>query len=172
MERNLQGQFVKGTNGTTFEGFGVWPDAKGYPCIWVDGKSIKLHVLVWERINGPKPRGCDVHHKDLDKGNYSLDNLQLLGHSTHQKIHAGWVMVDGEWIAKPCTRCGKVLPLSEFYPRKGYTPSALCKTCHNIVITERHNENPEALRKYKHDYYLRKTEGLVIKRRCQNAPTV
>ena len=156
MERNQLGQFVKGTNGNTFEGFGIWYDTKGYPCIWIDGKNIRLHVYVWERVNGSKPKGHSVHHKDFDKLNYSIENLELLSHSDHFKVHAGWIKVDGEWSAKPCTRCGVVKPLSEFYLRKGYTPSALCKPCANIVTVARNKTIPEKRRIYNQRWYAKR----------------
>lgn len=170
MKRDITtGRYVKRETGEVFENFGVWHDHKGYAIICVDGKDIKLHVFVWERAHGPKPKGYVIHHKDMNKGNYSLDNLILVHESWHRRLHAGWTWDDngfGKWVAKPCNRCGKVLPLSDFYERRGYTPCALCKPCHNIVISERRaNLNLEAYRQYKHSYYLRKTEGKVKTRR-------
>lgn len=161
MRRNLKGQYVKGSNGNTYEGFGVWYDRKGYPTIWIGGKSVKVHVYAWERINGAKPAGCVLHHKDYNKANYFLDNLELMSESDHRRLHAGWVRKNGEWVAKPCNRCLLVLPLSGFYPRKGYTPSALCKSCHNAEIKKRNSdpERKEKLKQYKHDYHLRKKEA-------------
>ena len=131
MERNKKGQFIKGTNGDTFEGFGVWYDKKGYPCIWINNKSIKLHVYIWELENGEKPRGYDIHHKDYDKKNYSLGNLELLSYSDHRKVHAGWRRnALGAWVAKPCGCCKKTLTLDKFYERKtAGTPSGQCKKC-------------------------------------------
>jgi len=138
MQRNARGQFIQNPNGEKFEGFGVFSDSKGYRCIWIDGKSIKLHVLLWERINGTKPPGFVLHHRDFDKANYAVSNLELLSESAHRRIHAGWVRNEqGEWAAKPCNACGEVFPLDRFYPRKGYTPSALCRTCHNAAILRR-----------------------------------
>jgi len=158
MERNQKGQFIKGTNGNTFEGFGIWHDFKGYPCIWIDGKSIKIHVYIWEREFGNKPKGYILHHKDFDRRNYNLDNLELMSESDHRKLHAGWIRENGLWIKKPCNRCGNILPLVNFYPRKGYTPSALCKDCHNTVVSSRNKANPEKRRLYNQRWYARKKE--------------
>ncbi len=158
MKRNTRGQFIKGTNGTLFEGFGVWQDSKGYPCIWVDGKSIRIHVLVWERENGKKPKGFEIHHKDFNRVNYTIGNFELLSTSDHRKVHAGWLKGNGVWTFKPCNACNRILPLGEFYPRTGHTPTALCKPCHNEVI-KRRQSTPEIqvrLKEYKHDYYERK----------------
>ncbi|MCH8329101.1 MAG: HNH endonuclease, partial [Nanoarchaeota archaeon] len=117
---------VKGTNGNTYEGFGIWYDRKGYPIIWINNKSVKLHVYVWERANGEKPKNHEIHHKDFDKKNYSLDNLELLTISDQGKVHAKWIRKDGKLILKPCKECKKLLPLDKFYPRKALTPSNCC----------------------------------------------
>jgi len=117
-----------------FEGYAVFCDQKGYPCIWFGGKSVKVHLILWERINGPRPKGYVVHHRDFDKGNYALVNLELLSESDHRRIHAGWVRRDGEWAEKPCTGCGAMLPLGAYYQRKGYTPAPRCKPCCGVYI--------------------------------------
>ena len=54
-------------DGNTYEGFGIWYDKKGYPCICLCGKDIKLHIYICERVNGEKPKGFDIHNKDFDK---------------------------------------------------------------------------------------------------------
>ena len=97
MKRNKKGQFIKGTNGETYQGFGIWYDTFGYPTVWLNNKSIKLHVYIWEQVNGEKPNGYDIHHKDFNKKNYKLDNLSLETYSDHRKIHAGWVRENGNW---------------------------------------------------------------------------
>lgn len=38
----------------------------------------RLHRVVWEAFNGPIPKGMQVDHKDGNKKNNRLDNLQLL----------------------------------------------------------------------------------------------
>jgi len=137
------------------DGFSVWTEPKGYKAIWINGKSIKAHIYVWEKHNGPKPKGYDIHHIDEDKANYSIDNLELLSKSDHQKVHAGWVRELGVWVAKPCNKCCSVKPLSEFYPRKGYEPTALCKPCHCEQTHEWAKKNRIKRRKIALDYYYR-----------------
>ena len=141
--------------GVRFEREG-WTDHKGYRCVCINGKEYKVHVLVWESANGPKPKGYEIHHKDLDKSNYDISNLELLKLSDHRRIHAGWIRNNGIWIAKPCNRCEKTLPLGDFYyvnTRK--IESALCRKCHNEVIAERNvsPENQQKLKVYKREYY-------------------
>lgn len=157
MERNEKGQFIRGTNGNTFEGFGIWYDKKGYPLIWINNKAIKLHVYIWERINGEKPKGYDLHHIDFDKGNYKYENLELLSYSDHRKLHAGWIRNDKkEWILKPCKDCKKLLPLDKFYQRKGLTPSNRCIKCSSVYFKNRNTEEYKKKRKiYMKKYYER-----------------
>lgn len=156
MKINLKEQFIINPKDNRYKGFKVWYDNKGYPNIWLDGKNIRLHVYIWECVNGSKPKGHDIHHIDFNNKNYLLTNLELLSRSDHYKIHAGWIKENGEWVKKPCNKCGRILPLNMFYPRKGYTPCALCKKCHNEEITRRNNkpERKIKVKAYKHEWYM------------------
>lgn len=51
------------------------------------GGRIYLHREVWEQANGPIPDGREVHHKNGDKTNNSLDNLEMLSESEHGTRH-------------------------------------------------------------------------------------
>ena len=134
-----------------------WTDHKGYKCVCINGREYKVHVLVWESANGPKPKGNEIHHKDLDKSNYELSNLESLTPSDHRRIHAGWIRNNREWSHKPCNRCIEILPLSEFYyvnTRK--IASAMCKKCHNEVMSEKiknnNAEQKQRLKVYKREW--------------------
>lgn len=51
----------------------------------------RLHVCVWEYYNGTVPKGYHVHHKDFDKSNNEIDNLELMTAKEHLKLHgASW----------------------------------------------------------------------------------
>ena len=159
---------MKDINGNTYEGFRVWCDKKYYPRICIDAKSIKLHVYIWEKANGQKPKNHELHHKDFNKKNYSLNNLELLTLSDHRKVHAGWVRGNGKWILKPCHDCKKLLPLSEFYKRKGLTPSSYCIPCNGIRDKKKLIENPEYREKkrlYVKKYYYENRAEMLRKQR-------
>ena len=47
----------------------------------------RLHVYVWEHFNGKIPRGCEIHHKDFDKSNNEIGNLQMLTKKDHAILH-------------------------------------------------------------------------------------
>ena len=94
--------------------------------------------------------------RDRDKSNYRIENLELLSKGDHAKVHAGWVRDDSGWIAKLCTGCLLTLPLNQFYPRKGHTPSAMCRPCTNresVAAIHANTERQERRRKYQHDWY-------------------
>lgn len=153
-----RGRFLPRQDGLQFEGRAIYHDRKRYACIWLNGRDVKLHILVWERANGPKPAGHEIHHRDHDKSNFDLSNLELLTCSDHQRLHAGWVRgEDGQWAAKPCTACLEILPLTEFYPRKGYTPSARCKACHCAATKAWGEKNPEKRREISRSWWERRT---------------
>lgn len=157
MKRDNKGRFIKGTNGDTFEGYGKWYDKFGYPSIWIDNKNVMVHVFVWERANGERPKGYHIHHIDGNKSNYSLDNLICISPSDHQKIHAGWLKDEnGQWCSKPCKNCKLNLKLDLFYQRKGLTPSNICIKCSSILAKEKllnDNEFREKRKEYLKKYY-------------------
>ena len=46
-----------------------------------------IHKVIWSYYNGAVAEGCVVHHKDFDKNNNDLSNLQLLTLSEYAKVH-------------------------------------------------------------------------------------
>lgn len=48
----------------------------------------RLHRVVWEYFNGPIPKGYQVHHKDGNRHNNDIANLDLLKDEEHYKHHA------------------------------------------------------------------------------------
>jgi hypothetical protein len=53
----------------------------------INGKRIRLHRYVWMKHNGPIPNGFEVHHKDKNRLNNAIDNLDLIPGKVHQKVH-------------------------------------------------------------------------------------
>lgn len=50
--------------------------------------GVRLHRLIWQDGNKAEiPKGMHIHHKDGDRANNSLNNLQLITASEHARIH-------------------------------------------------------------------------------------
>ena len=47
-----------------------------------------LHRLIYEEAHGKIPNGYHVHHKDGNKLNNSIDNLELLEKREHHSLHS------------------------------------------------------------------------------------
>ncbi len=162
----MKGQFVRRKTGELYGVFGIWYDRKGYACICVAGKDVKLHRYIWEQKNGAIPKGYQLHHIDGNKKNYHIENLLLVTQSDHLKIHAGWIKKGDKWVAKPCKDCKQLLPLDSFYPRKGLTPSNRCRKCSATYFKSRNTPRYKAHRKiYMSKYYKKNKIALLFKQR-------
>lgn len=82
----------------------------GYPCIYlpkhemsVNAGWIYLHRLIMsEYLGRPLEPNEIVHHKDEDRWNWSIDNLELTNHSDHGKHH------QRELEEIPCDYCNEI----------------------------------------------------------------
>jgi hypothetical protein len=64
-------------------------DAKGYVRIWDDGQKryIKEHHKVWIEFYGKIPKGYIIHHKDGNKENNNINNLECMLKKEHDKLN-------------------------------------------------------------------------------------
>lgn len=62
-------------------------------------KSTCVSVLVAKSFFGPRPKGYEVHHKDLNPLNNNIENLEYLIRSSHRTLHHP--------IENRCLVCGK-----------------------------------------------------------------
>lgn len=56
---------------------------------WISSNcpKIRAHRWVWINKHGKIPNGYHIHHKDNDKSNNSIDNLELIEGSIHLSLH-------------------------------------------------------------------------------------
>ena len=67
--KNNFGYWIGGTTGSK----------KGYGC---------LHRAVWAYYNGEIPKKMHIHHKDGNKSNNEIENLELIDPKSHAKLHS------------------------------------------------------------------------------------
>lgn len=47
----------------------------------------RMHRYVWEKHYGSIPDGYEIHHKDFNKSNNNIENLELIKKERHASIH-------------------------------------------------------------------------------------
>lgn len=108
------------------------PTKKGYLRFTKDesGRLRMEHCVVWEKHYGKIPAGMQIHHKDGNKLNNEISNLQLVTPLEHKRLHSGCKIVDGEWY-KPCSVCGeyKKCDKENWYFSNGWITGRICKKC-------------------------------------------
>ena len=129
--------FSNGPNHPRWKG-GRYLDGAGYVYIHVNGMYVYEHRHVMRSFLGRALRiGEHVHHKNGIKTDNSINNLELLSNSDHQKLHATLI----GWSKKYdcCVSCGTVgVP---------HHSLGLCKNCYGF----RYNEKRKAQRHAKED---------------------
>ena len=95
-----------------------------------DGRLRFEHCIVWENYNGKIPLGMQIHHKDFNKENNEIANLQLVTPLEHKRLHTGCILVKGEW-EKPCKVCGEYKKCTKdfWYFSRGWINGKICKKC-------------------------------------------
>lgn len=122
-----------------------------YKKVKINGKCYQEHNLIWEEAYGPIPEGSEVHHKDGDKANNALENLELRDRTSHRREHSEnyFEQPDGTWL-KRCTDCGEVKELSAFHRRRGRAEDSVqnkCKSCANAYARKRYAEREDVRKK-------------------------
>ncbi len=84
-------------NGKAAAAYGTGRSASGhngYVRIWCPGHPLAMkdgyvyeHRYVWHDHYGDVPPGFEVHHKDLDRANNDISNLELLSEDEHLAEH-------------------------------------------------------------------------------------
>lgn len=71
-----------------------------YPAVAIHRHKLHIHRLIMAYLNNGLPRSTYVNHKDENKLNSSVDNLELLDASTHQRLTNLGRKQTKEWVAK------------------------------------------------------------------------
>jgi len=97
----------------------------------------RQHRLAWERANGPLPPGAAIHHKDGDKQNNDIQNLELVGFADHAERH--WRQ---RWSGrKPeCSNVEHLRAQAGDKPNAGVTPEQVAEIRRRIAGGERQQD--------------------------------
>lgn len=111
---------------------------KPYKHVLHNGTSTGEHRAVWERAHGPIPAGYVVHHKNGNKRDNSLENLELLIHEQHSRHHN-----DRYARTKACENCGREY---EPAPTKRKRSKSCSQECRNTLIARSRlgSKNPQS----------------------------
>jgi hypothetical protein len=85
MMGGVETQFKKGQNPHNTKPIGYRSTRDGYTVEKTANGFKLVHVLMWEAINGPVPKGFFVVFKDRNKANIALDNLELIDRHEHMR---------------------------------------------------------------------------------------
>ena len=79
--------------GTNFKPYQYYDNKKftlrpsGYYALTIDDRML-MHRYVWEKEIGKIPDGYDIHHKNNDRSDNSIDNLECLLKAEHTKLYS------------------------------------------------------------------------------------
>ena len=86
--------------------------------------------FLYEQKYGEVPNDYDIHHKDGNKANDDLSNLELVYGKIHKRdIHGSNRKVENGIVYKQCYRCKK------YFPERSFIGS-YCKKCHKEYMKE------------------------------------
>lgn len=76
--------------------------ANGYRRIGLGSRNLKdyEHRVVWAKHHGPIPPGCHIHHKNGNKLDNRIENLELFTAAQHNHIHkrrVNWSLARRLW---------------------------------------------------------------------------
>ena len=81
----VESQFKKGQIPHNFKPIGHRSYRDGYLVEKTEQGFKFLHILLWESVNGPVPKGLFVVFKDRNKQNLTIENLELITRAEHMR---------------------------------------------------------------------------------------
>jgi hypothetical protein len=82
---------------------------------WIstDHPRIRAHQWVWLNHHSVIPNGYHIHHKNENKSDNRIDNLELIEKHRHMKYHMDQRMNDPKYRKKIVEQCEKIRPLTK-----------------------------------------------------------
>jgi hypothetical protein len=67
--------------------YSLWGKVHGYQRVVWNGKLEMEHRVIWQLTNGVIPEGYEIHHKDKNRLNNKIENLELISKKQHFGLH-------------------------------------------------------------------------------------
>ncbi len=82
---------------------------------WIstDYPRIRAHQWVWKCHHTMIPKGYHIHHKNEDKSDNRIENLELIEQSRHLKLHMDDRLKDPIQLQKIKDNCAKIRPMTK-----------------------------------------------------------
>ncbi len=64
-----------------------WVGNDGYRRIKIKGKNFLYHRWLWMKHHGPVPGGHELHHRNGDRGDNRIENLEVVEIHAHRSKH-------------------------------------------------------------------------------------
>lgn len=119
-----------------------------HPRAGKNGRVLRSIVAFELYYNIRVPKNREIHHKDGNTLNDSIENLELLTREEHKKLH---VQLRGAHVERTCMHCKKTFEIERY--RLNYANQTRGKYCslvcyHNNGYTKKHKQNiSEGLKK-------------------------
>lgn len=83
-----------------YDGIKFYQTKQGYLLGNYMKKPIRLHIYQWLKNKGEIPKGYQIHHKDEDKTNNDISNLEIKTQHDHLSYHGKKEIKDLDHLAK------------------------------------------------------------------------
>lgn len=102
-----------------------FPNEKGYLLVRIGKRNIRVHRLVYEHFGNDFNPNYHIHHKDGNKQNNHIDNLECVNPSEHAIWHNTHDL-NGNWLHNAPTP-KQIKEIQQKYKPRKYTKPMLAK---------------------------------------------
>lgn len=96
----------------------------GYRRVTINGRRVMEHRLIWESVHGPIPPDHDIHHKNGNRSDNSIENLECIQSPEHSHQH----MAKNRDARTHCVNGHRLTPENIYkYPNRNAQECRVCR---------------------------------------------